>query len=219
MHPYWYARVLGVFHVNIYLKSDASRKRQRVDFLWVRWFGRILEQPGGWKARRFHCVGFVNAQDEAAFGFVDPASVIRGVYLIPDFDGHSDDENSSRDWTQFYVNIFPDRDMVMRFRGGGIGHKTIRDAVDIFLQDKHPIDIAIDEEATEEEPEMMDMDNDENETGEDEEIDQEVDEEIERDPELEEDGDEAVYDNGDALGPEDGEDEEGDEESFNYGRL
>ncbi|KIL62147.1 hypothetical protein M378DRAFT_13086 [Amanita muscaria Koide BX008] len=219
MHPYWYARVLGVFHVNIYLKSDASRKHQRVDFLWVHWFGRILDQPGGWKARCFHRVGFVNAQDEAAFGFVDPANVIRSVYLIPDFDGHSDNENSSGDWTQFYVNIFPDRDMVMRFRGGGIGHKTIREAVNVFLQDKHPIDIAIDEKVAEDERETMDMDNDEDETGEDEEIDQEEDEENERDPELEEDGDEEMSDNGDALGPEDGEDEAGDEERFNYGTL
>ncbi|KAM6494731.1 hypothetical protein JOM56_009354 [Amanita muscaria] len=215
MHPYWYARVLGVFHANIYLKSDASRKHQRVDFLWVRWFGRILDQPGGWKARCFHRVGFVDAHDEAAFGFVDPANVIHGVYLIPDFDGHSDNENSSRNWTQFYVNIFPDRDMVMRFRGGGIGHKTIRDAVNVFLQDKHPIDIAIDEQVSEDEREPMDED----ETGEDEENNQEEEDENERDPELEEDGDETVSDNGDALGPEDGEDEAGDEERFNFGTL
>ncbi|KAM6499872.1 hypothetical protein JOM56_005380 [Amanita muscaria] len=218
-HPYWYARVLGVFHVNVCLKSDTTRKRQRLDFLWVRWFGRIINQrlPGGWKARCFHRVGFINPEDEAAFGFIDPANVIRGVYLTPDFCGHSDDENLRKDWVQFYVNIFADRDMVMRFRGGGIGHKAIRDAVDVFLQDRHPVDVAIDEQTAEDENEAIDIDNDENEAGRDEEVDQDEDEQSEGGAELQEEDE--ICDEGDALGPEDGEDEEGEEDTFNYSTL
>ena len=33
---------------------------------------------------------------------------------------------------------FVDRDMFMRFRGGGIGHKPTREATDHFLKDRHP---------------------------------------------------------------------------------
>ena len=36
---------------------------------------------------------------------------------------------------------FVDRDMVMRYRGGGIGHKSTRRATDFFKNDRHPLDI------------------------------------------------------------------------------
>ncbi|KAH7890138.1 hypothetical protein F5I97DRAFT_1924654 [Phlebopus sp. FC_14] len=37
------------------------------------------------------------------------------------------------DWQYYYVSMFVDRDMFMRFQGGGIGHKVTRDW-DKFLQ-------------------------------------------------------------------------------------
>ena len=36
---------------------------------------------------------------------------------------------------------FVDRDMVMRYRGGGIGHKSTRRATDFFKNDRHPLGI------------------------------------------------------------------------------
>ena len=39
---------------------------------------------------------------------------------------------------QFYR--FVDRDMMMRFRGGGVGHKSVQKATDYFLQDRFPDD-------------------------------------------------------------------------------
>ncbi|KAG6867179.1 hypothetical protein C0993_005991, partial [Termitomyces sp. T159_Od127] len=32
---------------------------------------------------------------------------------------------------------FVDRDMVMMFHGGGVGHKNVHEATDVFLQDRH----------------------------------------------------------------------------------
>jgi hypothetical protein len=36
---------------------------------------------------------------------------------------------------------FCDRDMIMRFRGGGVGHSSTRDATNHFLTDRHPTDL------------------------------------------------------------------------------
>ncbi len=41
-HPYWYARVVGVYHAAIRYTGPQSKTREwwRVDFLWVRWYKR-----------------------------------------------------------------------------------------------------------------------------------------------------------------------------------
>jgi hypothetical protein len=36
---------------------------------------------------------------------------------------------------------FVDRDMMMRYRGGGVGHKSTRDATDWFLNDRDRLDV------------------------------------------------------------------------------
>jgi len=87
-HPYWYARILGIYHANVhYIGSNrtVSREPQRMEFLFVRWFGREPTPRPGWKAKRLICLGFVPGNDETAFGFIDPAQVIRSVHLIPAF--------------------------------------------------------------------------------------------------------------------------------------
>lgn len=56
-----------------------------MNFLHVRWLGRDLDYPAGWNKRRLHRVGFVDSEDPAAFGFLDPDQVIHGVHLIPVF--------------------------------------------------------------------------------------------------------------------------------------
>ena len=37
-------------------------------------------------------------------------------------------------------NRFVDRDIMMRFRGGGVGHKSTREATDYFLSDRDALD-------------------------------------------------------------------------------
>ncbi|KAI6154798.1 hypothetical protein BKA82DRAFT_23219 [Pisolithus tinctorius] len=44
------------------------------------------------------------------------------------------------DWFWYYVNIFCDRDMMMRFHSGGIGHKSTRSATDTFLDNLNTLD-------------------------------------------------------------------------------
>ena len=86
--PYWYARVLGVYHANIWVENLAipgARNIRHMDFLWVHWFG---EEPGyrsGFHRACLPKIGFVESTDEFAFSFVDSANVVRGCHLIPAF--------------------------------------------------------------------------------------------------------------------------------------
>lgn len=86
-HPYWYARVIGIFHAHIRHTGplSTSPEPQQVEFLWVRWFGRDLSYPAGWAMCHLHRIGFLPDFDGGAFGFLDPANVVRGVHLIPAF--------------------------------------------------------------------------------------------------------------------------------------
>lgn len=81
-HPYWYARVIGIFHAMV-CRVGSREKFTQVDFLWVRWYGLDTQIRSGFKSLRLHQVGFL-AGDEA-FGFIDPDDVIRAVHLIPRF--------------------------------------------------------------------------------------------------------------------------------------
>ncbi|KAF9232300.1 hypothetical protein BU15DRAFT_21088, partial [Melanogaster broomeanus] len=147
-HPYWYARVIRIFHVNVRYYGDSSnapsRDSQRMNVLFVRWFGRDTAHSAGFSARRLYRVGFLTEDDPDAFGFLDPDLVIRGVHLIPAFsEGRTPEylgpsfvrpeEDQDEDWRTFDVNMFVDRDMFMRFRGGGVGH-TISRQWNTFLQ-------------------------------------------------------------------------------------
>jgi len=141
-HPYWYAKVLGIYHVNARLSDEIETRR--VDFLWVHWFGRDLEHRGGFETRRLHRIGLMEPQLPESYGFIDPSDVLRGVHLIPGFEIGRIPSNLTEDkeeWEYFYISMyflfiiitanhtdiasrFVDRDMFMRFLGGGIGHKV-----------------------------------------------------------------------------------------------
>ncbi|EGN93613.1 hypothetical protein SERLA73DRAFT_63876 [Serpula lacrymans var. lacrymans S7.3] len=137
-HPYWYARVLGVFHARVLHTGPeaANRSVQNVEFLFVRWFGGVPNHRSGFKVARLPKIGFVRQNDRrvAPFGFLNPSVVVRACHLIPAFvDGRTssllrEGPSAGRvhgevdDWTAYYVNIFSDRDMFMRYRGNGVGH-------------------------------------------------------------------------------------------------
>jgi hypothetical protein len=55
-HPYYYARVIGIFHVDVIHTGPLSKSphNQRVDFLFIRWFGLDLDHNAGWIAQRLH---------------------------------------------------------------------------------------------------------------------------------------------------------------------
>lgn len=147
-HPYVYARVLGIYHAMV-SHSVHSPKPQRMEIMWVRWFQVDETSPAGflhWNLDRVHFVHIADP-DRLAFGFVDPARVLRACHLIPafaygrstqnEFMGPSVVADKDGDWRYFYVNRFVlcvqnftplnrrrfvDRDMFMRYTGLGVGH-------------------------------------------------------------------------------------------------
>lgn len=121
--PYWYARVLGVYHANIWTTNPAVKDGsniRRMDFLFVRWFGEEPDYRYGFRQARLPKIGFVLSSDDYAFGFLDPRHVVRGCHLVPAFHGGRTSEllptehSVARilegavvdDWANFYVNVY-----------------------------------------------------------------------------------------------------------------
>ncbi|KAF8133545.1 hypothetical protein K438DRAFT_2128296, partial [Mycena galopus ATCC 62051] len=92
------------------------------------------------KRKRLHRVEFLPASDAQAFGFLNPDEIIRGSHLIPAFAHGRTEEllahdsigrlprdglTKLQDWRYYYVNFFVDRDMYIRYRGGGVGHYRV----------------------------------------------------------------------------------------------
>jgi hypothetical protein len=117
--PYWFARVVGIFHVNV-MYGDESRL---MFFLWVRWFGHDYTHKSGFKYRRLPRIGFV-PDASRPMGFVDPNDVIRAAHIIPAFkygrtdiylgpsiaripeaEGREPEEFDDEDWTYYYVGM------------------------------------------------------------------------------------------------------------------
>jgi hypothetical protein len=84
-HPYWYARVLGIYHMEVWLTSGDQRVKRHLEVLWVRWLAVIQSYRSGSKHARLPKIGFVEESDHDAFGFLDPGQIIRGAHLIPAF--------------------------------------------------------------------------------------------------------------------------------------
>ena len=116
-HPYWYARVIGIFHAMV-LHVGSGTTYEQIDFLWVRWYGFDMKSRSGFKARRLHQVGFLNSNDDTgAFGFINDLDVIRAVHLIPAFHfGKSSlllstsiarrKDEGDEDYERYYVNMY-----------------------------------------------------------------------------------------------------------------
>ena len=118
--PYWFGRIIGIYHAAVMYTGPESHSEvpqpQRMEFLFVRWFGRDLNHRAGWRHRRLNRIRFVEGDDDAPFGFLDPQEVIRGVHLIPAFHyGRTremlapsriarPDSDQDEDWKYFYVN-------------------------------------------------------------------------------------------------------------------
>ena len=151
-HPFLYGRVVGILHVNmIYTGGPTIDYRPRkIEVLWVRWFEHDTNAPtGSWSDSRLDRLRFPPMAGEFAFGFLDPADIVRGCHIIPAFStktrysdgrGISPCARDASDWQSYYLNryasftpavtpqhrlffSFVDRDMVMRFHWGlGVGH-------------------------------------------------------------------------------------------------
>jgi hypothetical protein len=115
-HPFVYARILGVYHVDVvHNVPGATTVPLPIEFLWVRWFRLDKTHVGGFKRKRLHRVEFVPDSEPGAYGFVNPDDVIRGSHLIPAFHhGATEDapapsfarpEGELDDWHYHYVNL------------------------------------------------------------------------------------------------------------------
>ena len=115
-HPYWYARIIGIFHAIVVHKGPKSKSPEpkMMEFLFVRWFSIDCDNVGGWRAQKLHQIGFV--EGETAFGFIDPTDVIRAIHLIPRFSqGRTKDLldhsiarsalEKDEDWVRYYINM------------------------------------------------------------------------------------------------------------------
>ncbi|KJA12874.1 hypothetical protein HYPSUDRAFT_125060, partial [Hypholoma sublateritium FD-334 SS-4] len=132
-HRFLYARVIGIYHVNVvYIGVGMTGyKPIRFDFLHVRWFQLDPTQARG-SALRLDRVSFPPIAGKDAFSFLDPSLVLRGCHLIPAYSLKrrnlegiqlSELSKDKNDWKSYYVNRFADRDMAVRYHWGlGIGH-------------------------------------------------------------------------------------------------
>jgi hypothetical protein len=86
-HPYWYARVLGIYHMEVRLNGNGGSKplKQRLEVLWVRWLAVLRGYKSGTRHACLPKIAFMEESDPDAFGFLDPGQVIRGAHLLPAF--------------------------------------------------------------------------------------------------------------------------------------
>jgi hypothetical protein len=112
-HPFRYARVLGVYHVNVVYIGPGmvDYHPRRMEILWVRWYQSVGSSVQN--AFKLHLIRFLPVADAEAFGFVDPLDIVRGCHIIPAFakgKRHVDGRGLSRyaadssDWNAYYVN-------------------------------------------------------------------------------------------------------------------
>lgn len=119
-HQYLYARVLGIYHVNVIYGGQpgrpASYRPRRMEFLWVRWFQTSFDIPvqKGWETASLDRLTFLRLDHEDAFGFVSPDQVLRACHVIPRFSsgrvlsehniGISGLADDRKDWKEYFVN-------------------------------------------------------------------------------------------------------------------
>jgi hypothetical protein len=114
-HPFLYARILGIYHVNVVYTGEGmlDYNARRVEFLWVRWFEYDGSRSVRWDDFKLDSIRFPPVVTEGSFGFVDPNDVLRGCHVIPVFKRgkvHLDEirisrlANDAHDWSRYYVN-------------------------------------------------------------------------------------------------------------------
>ncbi|CDO68696.1 hypothetical protein BN946_scf184652.g23 [Trametes cinnabarina] len=139
--PWTYARILGIYHCNVTVRADNKVVSERLDFLWVRWLENA-DSPSCFgvhtsSLERLQYVPFCDTAWSDTFGFIDPATVIRGCHLIPAF--HYGQSTSllppcvvrphTGDWAYYYLNRFADRDMFVRHLGHSVGSLELQHPV------------------------------------------------------------------------------------------
>ena len=109
-HPFGYARVLAVLHTKILHYKSGNHIPMRVDLLWVRW---MTTEPTTVSTHAPQAT--YTPLEDGAFGFLDPADVVRGSHMIPEFflgrtlrllplSSDFRDDKQLGDWGVYYIN-------------------------------------------------------------------------------------------------------------------
>ncbi len=129
-HPFLYARVIGIYHVNVVYTGPGRKdyESMRFDFLHVRWFqlepvSNSQRSQGehssctfqDWGSMRLDRLFFPPMAEKSSFGLVDPALILRGCHVIPAFSsgkryldgcGLSKLSKDSDDWKLYCINRY-----------------------------------------------------------------------------------------------------------------
>ena len=62
--------------------SISNIQGQKIEVIFVWWFGRDSSYVAGWSAHCLHHVGFLSADSPGTFEFIDPFDIICGVHMI-----------------------------------------------------------------------------------------------------------------------------------------
>lgn len=118
LHPFEYARIIGIFHVDVIHKASGEHMptTTSLEIIWVRRLRIDTTYSAGFEKKRLHRLEFLPSSDPDAFGFVHPDEIIRGAHLIPAFHyggtdqflsgvslARNDDEHD--DYRYFYINM------------------------------------------------------------------------------------------------------------------
>jgi hypothetical protein len=116
-HPYWYARVLGIYNMDALVNIEGTVKKHEIDVLYVRWLAPLIDHQSGMHHTQLPKVAFVEESDYDAFGFLDPSQVIQSAHLLPAFiSGHGTSslhpgnsfacqDDKLDDWEAYYVGM------------------------------------------------------------------------------------------------------------------
>ena len=109
-HPYWYAKVLGIFHVN--MRHSGPIDTKCMEFLWVHWFRCNLDHEGGFETCHLHCIGLMDSEDPTFYEFLNPSDVLWSVHLIATFSPNQenqqvvDSDDDAIPQFHYYVSIY-----------------------------------------------------------------------------------------------------------------
>ena len=88
-HPYIYARVLDLFHVEVTNNASnairyASSKAVRLEMVWVQWYDYDEQIPSGFNHLRYPSITLCPDSNPASYGLLHPEDILRYAHLIPD---------------------------------------------------------------------------------------------------------------------------------------
>ncbi|KAF7973294.1 hypothetical protein HWV62_15675 [Athelia sp. TMB] len=143
-HPYHYARIIGVFHVNVMYTGTipVDFRARPLEFLWVRWFERVDNGPCGWTNSTLDRLQFPPMTHESSFSFLDPADVLQASHIVPAFAngpryndgiGLSNCAKDCKDYRTYYAM------RTTAFRTGGGGGTASATAEALLAQDEDSV--------------------------------------------------------------------------------